>query len=89
LRIPVLLVTGSYVGTLSHTFTALEVLARRNIDIPVIAVNETSGSATSLEDTAKTLAHFAVPLDLVPLPRLAPDAPDHPAFAQIFSLLSP
>jgi hypothetical protein len=52
-------------------------------------VNETSGSATSLEDTAKTLAHFAVPLDLVPLPRLAPDAPDHPAFAQIFSLLSP
>jgi len=89
LRIPVLLVTGSYVGTLSHTFTALEVLARRNIDIAVIAVDETPGSAASLEDTAKTLAHFAAPLDVVPLPRLPADAPDHPAFAQIFSLLSP
>jgi dethiobiotin synthetase len=88
LRIPVLLVTGSYVGTLSHTFTALEVLARRNIDIAVIAVDETPGSAASLEDTAKTLAHFAAPLDVVPLPRLPADAPDHPAFAQILSLLS-
>jgi dethiobiotin synthetase len=87
LRIPVLLVTGSYVGTLSHTFTALEVLARRNIDIAVIAVDETPGSAASLEDTAKTLAHFAAPLDVVPLPRLPADAPDHPAFAQILSLL--
>jgi dethiobiotin synthetase len=87
LRIPVLLVTGSYVGTLSHTFTALEVLARRNIDIAVVAVDETPGSAASLEDTAKTLAHFAAPLDVVPLPRLPADAPDHPAFAQILSLL--
>jgi dethiobiotin synthetase len=88
LRIPVILVAGSYVGTLSHTFTALEVLARRNVDIPVIVVNESPGSATSLEDTAKTLAHFAQPLDVVALPRLAAHSPDHPAFAHIAALLS-
>ena len=89
LRIPALLVTGSYVGTLSHTLTALEVLARRNIDIAVIAVNETPGSASSLEETAKTLAHFAAPLDIVALPRLPPDRPEHSAFARISALLSP
>jgi dethiobiotin synthetase len=88
LRIPVILLAGSYVGTLSHTFTALEVLARRNVDIPVIVVNESPGSATSLEDTARTLAQFAQPLDVVALPRLAADAPDHPAFARIAALLS-
>ena len=31
LRIPIILVAGSYVGTLSHTLTALEVVARRNV----------------------------------------------------------
>jgi dethiobiotin synthetase len=87
LRIPALLVTGSYVGTLSHTLTALEVLARRNIDIAAIVVNETPESASSLEETAKTLAHFAAPLDIVALPRLPPDRPEHPAFARIAALL--
>jgi dethiobiotin synthetase len=87
LRLPVLLVTGSYVGTLSHTFTALEVLARRNIDIAAIVVNETPASASTLHETAKTIEQFAVPLDVVALPRLPPDAPEHPAFARISALL--
>jgi dethiobiotin synthetase len=87
LRIPALLVTGSYVGTLSHTLTALEVLARRNIDIAAIVVNETPKSASSLEEAAQTLAHFAAPLDIVALPRLPPDRLEHPAFARISALL--
>jgi dethiobiotin synthetase len=87
LRVPVLLVTGSYVGTLSHTFTALEVLARRNIDIAAIVVNETPASASSLEETAKTLEQFVAPLDIVALPRLPADARDHPAFARLAALL--
>ncbi len=33
LRIPVLLVAGSYLGTISHTLTALHVLAQRNLYI--------------------------------------------------------
>jgi dethiobiotin synthetase len=89
LRLPVLLVTGSYVGTLSHTFTALEVLARRNVDIAAIVVNETPASASSLEETAKTFEQFAAPLDIVALPRLPAATPDHAAFAQMFALLSP
>src|SRR5712671_2356404 len=38
LRIPVILVTGSYLGTLSHTLTALHVLAQRNIEVSSIVV---------------------------------------------------
>jgi dethiobiotin synthetase len=89
LRVPALLATGSYVGTLSHTFTALEVLARRNVDVPAVVVVETPGCASSLEDTVSTLAQFAAPLDILALPRLPPDATEHPAFAQILALLSP
>src|SRR5206468_10474554 len=42
LRIPVILLAGSYVGTISHTLTALEVLARRNIDIAAVVISESA-----------------------------------------------
>src|SRR5262249_5424056 len=45
LRIPVILVAGSYVGTISHTLSALEVMARRNLDIAAVVVSESEGSA--------------------------------------------
>ncbi len=45
LRIPVLLVAGSYLGTISHTLTALHVLAQRNLDIAGVVVSESDGSA--------------------------------------------
>ena len=87
LRIPIVLVAGSYVGTLSHTLTALEVVARRNIDIAAVVVNESENSAASLSDTIATLRQFAGAIDIVGLPRLAGDAADHPAFADLARLL--
>jgi dethiobiotin synthetase len=87
LRIPVVLVAGSYVGTISHTLTALEVLARRNLDIAGVVVSESEGSAASLADTVATVQQFADALEVVGIPRLPPDAPDHPAFAQIAGLI--
>jgi dethiobiotin synthetase len=83
LRVPVVLVAGSYVGTLSHTFTALEVLARRNLDIAAVVVSETAGSPAPLADTAAAIARFAGVIEVVPLPRLAPGATDHPAFRRV------
>ncbi len=88
LRIPIILVAGSYVGTISHTLTALEVLARRNLNVAGVVVSESEGSAASLADTVASLAHFADAIDVVGIPRLAPDAPEHPAFAQIAALIS-
>jgi dethiobiotin synthetase len=87
LRIPIILVAGSYVGTLSHTLTALEVVARRNIDIAAVVVSESNGSAASLEDTVATIQIFAETIEVVGLPRLPPGACEHAAFARLAGLI--
>jgi dethiobiotin synthetase len=87
LRIPIVLVAGSYVGTISHTLTALEVLARRNLDIAGVVVSESEASAASLDDTVATVQQFADTIDVIGVPRLPPGTPDHPAFAQIAGLI--
>lgn len=87
LRIPIVLVAGSYVGTISHTLTALEVLARRNLDVAAVVVSESAASAASLADTVATIQVFAQSIDVVGIPRLSPGACEHPAFARLATLL--
>ena len=88
LRLPLLLVAGSYVGTISHTLTALEVLARRDLDVAAVAVSESARSAASLEDTVAALARFSDSVDVVGIPRLADTAASHPAFARIAGVIA-
>ncbi len=87
LRLPILLVAGSYVGTLSHTLTSLEVLARRNLDVAGVVVSESRGSAASLDQTVAALQRFAGVIDVIGLPRLGADTFDHPALARIAALI--
>ncbi len=75
LRLPVLLIAGSYLGTISHTLTALHVLAQRNLDIAAVVVSESALPGASLDDTVATIARFAAPIDVIGLPRLAGDTP--------------
>ena len=79
LRIPVLLVAGSYLGTISHTLTALHVLAQRNLDIAGVVVSESAAPGASLDDTVAAIARFAVPIDVLGLPRLPAGALPSPA----------
>jgi dethiobiotin synthetase len=87
LRLPLLLVAGSYVGTISHTLTALQVLARRNLDVAAVVVSESQASAAALDDTVATIARFSDSIDVIGIPRLADAASAHPAFAAITRLL--
>jgi dethiobiotin synthetase len=59
LGFPAILVTGSYLGALSHIFCAQEVILRRALDLRAIVVSETERSSVPLEETLATLANFA------------------------------
>jgi len=73
LGVPVVLVSGSYLGSLSHTLTALDALRWRDIAVSAIVLNETPGSSVSIADTRATLQRFAGPIPIVTLARGATD----------------
>ena len=85
--VPAILVTGSYVGTLSHTLTALDVLERNAIKIAAVVVNESPGSAATLDDTADTIRRFTDNIEVFALPRLPDGTLDHPVFAAIAGVM--
>jgi len=87
LRLPLLLVAGSYLGTISHTLTALRVLVQRNLTITAVAVSESVAPGAPLDETVATIARFADLIEVVGLPRLADDAHRHPAIARIAKLI--
>jgi len=66
LRLPLILVTGSYPATISHTLTALDSLFRREMHLLATIVNETPGSAVPLEDIVATIARYTEPVIGVP-----------------------
>jgi dethiobiotin synthetase len=67
LQLPLILVAGSYLGTISHTLTALDALFRRNLSLLAIIVSETPGSTVPLDETVAAIARFAQPV--IGLPR--------------------
>jgi dethiobiotin synthetase len=83
LNIPLLVVTGSYLGSLSHTLTCLDALARRNLTVKALVVNETPGATVTLVETARTLMRFVAPVPVVTLPRLPSGETSHPAIARL------
>lgn len=87
LRIPVVVVAGSYLGSISHTLTCLDVLQRRELRVPVVVVSETSGSAVPLDETVASVSRFAAPVPVIGLPRLTSRVL-HPAFGEIAKLLT-
>ncbi len=87
LNIPLLLVVGGYLGAISHTLTALDVLTQRNLKIAAIVVSERDRDTVELGDTVASMARFARGIEVVGLPRLPGGINQHPAFAQIGELL--
>ena len=87
LEIPVVVVTGTYLGSLSHTLTCLDVLAGRGLSVKAVIVNETPGSTVALQDTSDTLSRFAPTIPFMGLRRLSPGPNGLGVFAQLAELL--
>ncbi len=68
LNIPVLLVAGSYLGTISHSLATAAALSAQNIPIAAIVISESETSPVPLEETAAAIANFlpGIPTHLIP-----------------------
>ena len=75
LDIPVLVVTGSYLGTLSHTFTCLESLTSRNIPVKGVVVSQSEEELIDLDETLSALQAGATSIPFLGLPRIAKEEP--------------
>lgn len=87
LGLPVILVTGSYLGTISHTLTALDVLARRNLRLAGLVVNE-SPTDIPLKDTIATIKRFAPNVPVAALTRHKRPMDGAAEFASLWRILS-
>ncbi|MCH7957390.1 MAG: dethiobiotin synthase [Proteobacteria bacterium] len=86
LEVPALLVTGSYLGTLSHTLTAAEALKARGVPLAAVIVSESADSPVPLAETVETLERFVTPV--LALPRLN-DTGDWRAAPDLTAVLTP
>ena len=85
MKLPLILVTGTYLGTISHTLTAVEAVTRRGLRLAALVVNETPGSAVDHFETAQNLA-ARINAPVVTLPRDA--VTGHAGFAALGALVS-
>jgi len=84
LRLPLILVAGSYLGTISHTLTALDALFRRDMSLLAIIVSETPGATVPLEETVAAIGRFADPV--IGLPRAQTGPADRPTTGTLAAL---
>jgi dethiobiotin synthetase len=69
LRLPLILVAGSYRGSVSHTLTALDSLFRRDMNVLATVVNETPDSTEPLDEVVASISRFTEPVIGLPRPR--------------------
>jgi len=82
---PALLVVGSYLGTISHTLTAVAALRARGIPLAGIVISESGESPVPVAETRETIRRFVGDIRIAVVPRLSgPDpwtnAPDLTGF---------
>jgi dethiobiotin synthetase len=85
LRLPLILVAGSYLGTISHTLTALDALLRRELTVLSIVVSESEGSRVPLDDTVASIQRFVHPIGVMAVPRMAGGTADASALAMVLA----
>ncbi len=63
---PVILVTGSYLGSISHTLTALDVLNHAGVKVAALVMNESEGASVDFASACEGLKPFIqnIPLQI-------------------------
>jgi dethiobiotin synthetase len=74
LKMPILMVAGSYLGTISHTLAALAAMKLHDLAPTTIVINESPVSPVPLAETIEVLQRHAPAARLLPLKRNATDA---------------
>ena len=87
LNLPLILVAGSYLGTLSHVLSAQDVILRHALDLRAIVVSETEGVPVPLDATLATLANFAK-APLLALRRQVPARQSDAVFQHLAELIA-
>jgi dethiobiotin synthetase len=87
LDLPLILVAGSYLGTLSHVLSAQEVILRHALDLRAIVVSETEAAPVPLDATLATLANFAK-APLLGLRRQVPARQNDAVFQNLAELIA-
>ncbi len=87
LALPVIVVAGTYLGTVSHTLTALDVLARAKLSVRVLVLNDSGDGAVPLAETRATIARFAPGIAIAEIPRVKAPVGAREAFAKLAALL--
>jgi dethiobiotin synthetase len=87
LNLPLILVAGSYLGTLSHVLSAQDVLLRQALDLRAIVISESEDAQVPLGATLATLANFAK-APLLGLRRQVPAAQNDAVFQRLAELIA-
>lgn len=69
LNVPAVLVVGSYLGSISHTLTAVNALQNASIHLHSIIISESENSGVGLNDTLHSLRNFITGTPISALPR--------------------
>lgn len=64
-----LLVCGTYLGTISHTLSAVEAIKARNAELAAIVISESAGDHPPLDSTLETLSRFLPDVRIATLKR--------------------
>jgi dethiobiotin synthetase len=87
LELPLIVVAGSYLGTLSHTLTALDVIARSGLKVAALVVDESGDGTVPLEETIATLRRFAKGVPVVAIARVKAPVAARDDFSTLAALL--
>ncbi|HTP77747.1 MAG TPA: dethiobiotin synthase [Rhizomicrobium sp.] len=88
LGLPLIVVTGSYLGSISHTLTTLKVAADAGLAVAALVVNETGDGAVPLDETVATMKRFAPGIPVATIARVKAPVGARADFAALARLLA-